>query len=140
MTWWMWTIIWIIAWTVGVYITTFLWVVTTPRGERTVKQSSYTEEDKNTATWMFFFWPFFLIALPIVNGRRIFFAIVLDAGVKADAVATKIERSVEVRKLRELHDVKEEETYPIPHTTEVMNQMSAAEFHKYVRKLYTGEK
>ena len=117
MAWWMWTIIGITGWTAGAYITTFLWMLTTPREERAM-QGEYTKQDGDMATWVFFFWPFFLLAWPVVNGKRLFFTILNDAGMKADAVATKIERSVEIRKLRDMHEVKEEETYPIPHTTE----------------------
>lgn len=100
MAWWLWLIIGIAVWTACAWLTA-LWSVV--RREQRVEDIGLID---------FIAWPFFLcfyIAKSIVDVKCPFSLVG-----SINTVATKIERKAELRNLREMHEVKEEETYPIP--------------------------
>ena len=109
---WGWIILAVAGYVAGGVSTLFLHSYFLPAEDRA---KDYSDIDPIYVRHVFFFWPFFLfVELPMAVFGKFLFSTVAVANEKASIR----ERNAEIRKLRELHDVKGEETYPIPHTTE----------------------
>lgn len=109
MAWWLWTIIGIVGYCICGVATLFVHSLLLPAKDRA---KDYDDIDPGYVRSVFFIWPYYLfIEVPFDCLFRFLFKTVHVA----NGTATKIERKAELRRLQETHEVKEEETYPIPH-------------------------
>ena len=129
---WVWILLTVAGYVAGGVSTLFLHSYFLPAEDRAKDESSI---DPIYVRQVFFFWPFFLLVeLPMAEFGKFLFSTVMVANEKASIR----EQKEEIRKLRDLHEVKEEETYPIPHTTEAQWRKSQGthcdEFYEWLTR------
>lgn len=105
MTWWLWTIICVVGWCSGIWLSVFC----------TYRFTRANEEDIDNLNFVHWTaWPFVLVWVIFSYLSSTGKPSLFSSAIKASEA---IDRKAELRRLREMHEAKEEETYPIPHQT-----------------------